>query len=52
MDHPDVRYIPALDDAAKALIARLKSGDVLLTLGAGDGHVVGQAVLDALGSAQ
>jgi UDP-N-acetylmuramate--alanine ligase len=50
MDHPDVRYIPALADAAKALIARLKPGDVLLTLGAGDGNVVGQQVLDALGS--
>jgi UDP-N-acetylmuramate--alanine ligase len=49
MDHPDVRYIPALDDAAKTLIARLKPGDVLLTLGAGDGYVVGQRVLEALG---
>ena len=49
MDHPDVRYIPALADAAKALIGRLKPGDVLLTLGAGDGHVVGQEVLEALG---
>ena len=50
MDHPDVRYIPALADAAKTLIARLKPGDVLLTLGAGDGYVVGQQVLEALGS--
>jgi UDP-N-acetylmuramate--alanine ligase len=50
MDHPDVRYIPALADAATALIARLKPGDVLLTLGAGDGHLVGQQVLEALGS--
>ena len=49
MDHPDVRYIPALADAAKTLIARLKPGDVLLTLGAGDGYVVGQQVLEALG---
>lgn len=50
MDHPDVSYIPALAEASQALIARLKPGDVLLTLGAGDGHVVGQAVLEALGS--
>ena len=49
MDHPDVRYIPALAEAAKTLIARLKPGDVLLTLGAGDGNVVGQQVLEALG---
>jgi UDP-N-acetylmuramate--alanine ligase len=49
MDHADVRYIPALADAATSLIARLKPGDVLLTLGAGDGNVVGQRVLEALG---
>ena len=28
----------------------LKPGDVLLTLGAGDGYVVGQRVLEALGN--
>jgi UDP-N-acetylmuramate--alanine ligase len=50
MNHPDVRYIPALADASKTLIARLKPGDVLLTLGAGDGNVVGQQVLEALGA--
>jgi len=49
MDHPDVRYVPALDDAAIYLCERLRSGDVLLTLGAGDGNVVGQRVLQILG---
>jgi UDP-N-acetylmuramate--alanine ligase len=48
MSHPDVRYIPALADASRTLIARLKPGDVLLTLGAGDGNVVGQQVLEGL----
>jgi UDP-N-acetylmuramate--alanine ligase len=50
MEHADVRYIPRLDDAAQFLISRLKPGDVLLTLGAGDGNVVGERVLKALGA--
>ena len=49
MDHPDVRYVPALDDAAIYLSERLRAGDVLLTLGAGDGNVVGRRVLETLG---
>jgi UDP-N-acetylmuramate--alanine ligase len=49
MHHRDVRYLPALADAAEALSAQLKSGDVLLTLGAGDGDWVGAEVLRRLG---
>ncbi|MCC6189697.1 MAG: UDP-N-acetylmuramate--L-alanine ligase [Anaerolineales bacterium] len=49
MNHPDARYIPALVDAANYLCEQLKPGDVLLTLGAGDGDVVGNKVLAALG---
>ena len=48
MSHPDARYIPALVDAANYLCEQLKPGDVLLTLGAGDGDVVGHKVLAAL----
>ena len=48
MKHPDVRYIPALADAADDVGARLKSGDVLVTLGAGDGDWVGLEVLKRL----
>jgi len=48
MKHPDVRYIPALADAAADVGARLKSGDVLVTLGAGDGDWVGLEVLKRL----
>ena len=48
MNHPDVRYIPALADAADYLIERLHPGDVLLTLGAGDGNWVGETVLKSL----
>jgi len=49
MDHPDVRYVPALDDAVANLCERLRPGDVLLTLGAGDGNQVGRRVLEILG---
>ncbi len=48
MQHPDARYIPSLAEAARFFTARLRPGDVLLTLGAGDGDVVGQQVLDEL----
>jgi UDP-N-acetylmuramate--alanine ligase len=48
MEHPDARYIPALVDAASFLIENLRPGDVLLTLGAGDGNSVGQKVLEVL----
>ncbi len=43
--HPHIRYIPTLDGAVDALIANLQPGDVLLTLGAGDGYRVGEMVL-------
>ena len=50
MDHSDARYISRLDEAADDLAARLESGDVLITLSAGDGHTVGEKVLEKLGS--
>ncbi len=46
--HPDVRYVGGLDDAVAILVAELRPGDVLLTLGAGDGYQVGERVLAAL----
>jgi UDP-N-acetylmuramate--alanine ligase len=48
MSHRDARHIPSLTDAANFLCEQLRPGDVLLTLGAGDGNVVGQKVLEAL----
>lgn len=45
MKHPDARYIPGLDETAGHLLDHLKPGDVLLTLGAGDGYKVGEEVL-------
>jgi len=46
--HPDVRYVGGLDDAVKTLLEELRPGDVLLTLGAGDGYQIGERVLAAL----
>jgi UDP-N-acetylmuramate--alanine ligase len=45
MDHPDTRYIPGLNEVTDHLLNHLKSGDVLITLGAGDGYKVGEGVL-------
>ena len=45
MDHPEARYIPGLNEATDHLLDHLKRGDVLITLGAGDGHKVGEGVL-------
>jgi UDP-N-acetylmuramate--alanine ligase len=52
MSHPDARYIPSLTDAASFLCEQLRPGDVLLTLGAGDGNTVGQEVLEFLREAK
>ena len=43
--HPDARYISGLNEAAGHLLDHLKPGDVLLTLGAGDGYKVGEGIL-------
>jgi len=48
MAHPDVRYVPALDDAASSVLERVQTGDVIITLGAGDGYLIGERVLDEL----
>lgn len=46
--HPHVQYVPSLQAAGDLLAVELEPGDVLLTLGAGDGNRVGEYVLDAL----
>ncbi len=45
----DARHIPTLEDAAGYLCSNLRPGDVLLTLGAGNGDWVGLKVLEVLG---
>lgn len=46
MSHPDARYIAGLDAATDYLFAHVRAGDVVLTLGAGDGYLVGERLLD------
>lgn len=42
----NARYVGDLDQAAAALIAAAQPGDVVLTLGAGDGDRVGEKLID------
>jgi UDP-N-acetylmuramate--alanine ligase len=49
MAHPDVRYIGPLSDAVEYLLERLAPPAALITLGAGDGDLVGEQVLKKLG---
>ena len=48
MVHPCVRYIGGKREAADFLLQRLREGDVLITLGAGDGYRIGEWVLAGL----
>ena len=46
--HSDVEYVETLDGAAAAVLERVGAGDLVLTLGAGDGYLVGEWVLNRL----
>jgi UDP-N-acetylmuramate--alanine ligase len=48
MDHADVRLVEGLDYAVAALESGVQLGDVVLTLGAGDGYVIGEKLLERL----
>jgi UDP-N-acetylmuramate--alanine ligase len=48
IDHPDVQYVGSLEEAVTLLLKRVESGDVIITLGAGDGYLIGEQVLDKL----
>ena len=48
MDHPDAGYAATLKDAASAVLERVRPGDVVITLGAGDGYLIGEWVLQTL----
>ncbi len=45
IDHPNVRAVGSIEQASAELGSLLQPGDVLLTLGAGDGNKVGEAIL-------
>jgi len=46
--HPSARYLGGVDAAVEALGAALRPGDVVVTLGAGDGYLVGERLLARL----
>jgi len=46
MQHDQARYIRSIDAAVELLAQELCPGDVLLTLGAGDGYLVGERLRD------
>lgn len=50
MQHPGVHYIGGRKETASYLVDHVRPGDVLITLGAGDGYLVGEWVLDGLAS--
>ncbi len=48
MQHPAAVYIPSREEAAAYILDRVLPGDVILNLGAGDGHLVGEWILQGL----
>jgi len=48
MNHPNAIYIPQIEDAVTYLLDRIHPDDVVVTLGAGDGNLVGEKLLMAL----
>jgi UDP-N-acetylmuramate--alanine ligase len=48
MDHPDARYVGTLENAERILLEQVQPGDVVITLGAGDGYLIGERILKKL----
>ena len=48
MTHPDAQHVRTHDEAVACLLEGLRPGDLLLTLGAGDGYLIGERVLAEL----
>ena len=48
MIHPDARYVKTLGEAVATLPDRVQTGDVVITLGAGDSYLIGEQVLESL----
>ena len=46
--NPRARHIGGVDDTAQYLLGALQPGDLLMTMGAGDGHLIGSLVLEGL----
>jgi len=46
--HMEIQFVPDKDDIVKELLPKLKAGDMVLTLGAGDIYKVGEALVESL----
>ncbi len=46
--HLEIQFVPNKDDIVKELLPKLKAGDMVLTLGAGDIYKVGEALVGSL----
>jgi UDP-N-acetylmuramate--alanine ligase len=46
IDHRDIQAVGGMAHAVEQLLSLLQPGDLLLTLGAGDGYKVGEAILE------
>lgn len=47
-EHPHAHYVEMMDDAVETLLAHVQPGDIVLTLGAGDGYLIGEWLLQHL----
>ncbi|MFC2023330.1 UDP-N-acetylmuramate--L-alanine ligase [Chloroflexota bacterium] len=45
---PDVDYVDTLEAAVSVLTDRARPGEIVITMGAGDGHLIGERLLDRL----
>ena len=48
MEHPDAQHVQSLEESIRVLLAGIRPGDVLVTLGAGNSHAVADGVLESL----
>lgn len=48
IDHPDLKYIGAIEDATAYLLEHVAPDDIVITMSAGDGNLVGRLLLDGL----
>ena len=48
IEHPDVRFVPEIEQAALELLREVRTGSVVITLSAGDGNQVGTLLLEQI----